>query len=91
MVAVGGAQRESIELFELLDFLQGFRGERGFAFEGVQDDAFEEVAEGHVLLLGDGFEDFEEALFDADAGLDAFDFDGVGLVLHWYQCTKTPG
>jgi hypothetical protein len=36
-------------------------------------------------LLGDGFEDLEEALFDADAGLDAFDFDGrgAGVDLFW--------
>ncbi len=88
-MAVGGAQGESVELFELLDFFEGVRGEGGFAFEGVEDDAFEEVAEGHILLLGDGFEDFEEAFFDADAGLDAIDFDeeaGLGSVM-WYKCT----
>lgn len=77
VVAVGGAQKESVKFFELLDFAQGSRGKRGFAFEGVEDDAFEKVAKGHVLLFGDGFEDFEEALLDADAGLDPLDFDRV--------------
>jgi hypothetical protein len=49
VVAVSGAQGESIELFELLDLFEGLRGEGGFAFEGVEDDAFEKVAEGEVL------------------------------------------
>jgi hypothetical protein len=41
----------------------------------MEDDALQEVAKGHVLLLGDGFEDLEHAFFKADAGLNAFDFD----------------
>jgi hypothetical protein len=49
VVAVNGAQGESVELFELLDLSEGLRGEGGFAFESVEDDAFEEVAEGEVF------------------------------------------
>ena len=75
VVAVNGAQGESVELFELLDLSEGLRGEGGFAFEGVEDDSFEQVAEGHIFLFGDGFQDFEHAFFEADTGLDAFNKD----------------
>jgi len=78
-VAVGSAEGESVEFFELLDFFQGLLGERGFAFEGVEDNAFEQIAEGEVLLLSDRFKDLEDAFFDADAGLYAFDFDGFAV------------
>lgn len=84
-MTVGSPQGEAVEFFELLDGFEGVGREGGFAFEGMKDDAFEEVAEGHVFLLRDSFEDFEEAFFDADAGLDALDFDQGGFgVGHWY-------
>ena len=46
----------------------------------MQNDAFEQVAEGHVFLFGHCFEDFQDALFHANARLDAFDFDGLTLL-----------
>ena len=91
VMAVGGFQGHAVQGFELLDFLQGLRRERRFAFEGVEDDALEQIAEGHVFLLGDGFEDLEHAFFEANAGLDALDFDEWMVLLflcHVYQCTK---
>ena len=36
-------------------------------------DAFEEVAETHVVVLGESLEDFEDALFDPDPRLNALD------------------
>jgi len=89
VVAIGRTQSESIYLFELLDFLQRAGGERGFAFEGVKDNAFEEIAKGHVLHFRYGFEDFEEPLFEAHAGLHALDCDGLGFVLVLHG-TKVP-
>jgi hypothetical protein len=79
-----------INLFEFGYELEGFADERGFAFEGVQHDAFDEVAEGKVVIFGEGFHDFEDALFDADAGLDAFNYIRrlAGSMVHTYQCTK---
>src|SRR4051812_47051454 len=91
VMAVGGFEGHSVEGFELLDFFQGLRGEGSLAFEGVKDDAFEKVAEGHVFLFGNRFEDLEHAFFEADAGLHAFDFDERMVLLfrcHVYQCTK---
>src|SRR5580692_10647156 len=90
-MAIGGFECHAVEGFELLDLLQGLRGERGFAFESVEDDALDQVAQGHVLLLGDGFEDLEHAFFEADASLDAFDFDERMILFflrHLYQCTE---
>ena len=43
------------------------------AVEGMEHDAFEQVAQGHVVILGERLEHFENALFHAHAGLDAFD------------------
>jgi hypothetical protein len=45
------------------------RGEWSFAFEGMQDDTFEQVSEAHVLEFGDGLQDFEQPLLDAHPGL----------------------
>jgi hypothetical protein len=39
----------------------------------VEDDSLEQVAERHVVKFGEGLQYFEQALFDADAGLDPFD------------------
>lgn len=90
-MAVRGFEGHAVEGFELLDLFQGLRREGCFAFEGVKDDALYEIAEGHVFLFGDCFEDLEHALFEANAGLDALDFDERMILLflyHWYQCTK---
>ena len=51
------------------------------AFEGVQDDSFQQVAESHFLQLGDGFEHFQQALFHPDAGLDALNDDWFTILL----------
>jgi hypothetical protein len=47
----------------------------------MEDDAFEQVSERDVLLFGDSFEYFQEALFEAYASLNAFDFDGWAVLL----------
>jgi len=74
-MAVGSRQGETVDLAELLDLPEGFFPEGSFAFEGVQYDAFEKISEAKVFEFGDRFQDFEQVLFDADAGLDAFDED----------------
>ena len=76
VMAIRGLEGHAVERFELLDFLEGLRREGRFAFEGVKDDAFEQIAERHILLFGDGLEDLEHAFFKANAGLDALDFNG---------------
>ncbi len=58
------------------------------AVEGVQHDAFEQVAQGHVVIFGESLEHFEKAFFHADTGLDAFDkelrFIEHGTNVPWY-------
>jgi hypothetical protein len=39
----------------------------------VKDDALEEVSESEVMVLGKGFQHFEDAFFHSDAGLDSLD------------------
>src|SRR6185369_15492900 len=68
---------EPVDLLQAADPLQARLAERHLAVERVQDDAFEQVAEGDVVELGQSLEDFQEALFHPDAGLDALDFDRI--------------
>lgn len=70
----GGVEVEVVELLQVANPLERWAAERAFAVKGVKNDAFEEVAEGEVVVFGEGFEDFQNALLHADAGLDSFDF-----------------
>jgi hypothetical protein len=40
----------------------------------VQDNAFQQVAKRHVSQLRQGLQDFEQAFFDSNAGLDTLNF-----------------
>ncbi len=72
-MARAGIEIESVELFQGLDFMQTGGLKRAFSVEGVEDDAFEEIAESQVVVIGEGAEDFQEAFLHTDAGLHAFD------------------
>src|SRR5688572_9203251 len=98
LVAVARVEVEAIDLFKLPDALQRGALERGLAFEGMQHDALEEVAQGDVVVLGHRLEDLEQAFFELYAGLDALDLD-LGATtnwlllswhLFWYSCTYVP-
>src|SRR6266436_848369 len=62
----------------------------------MQDDALDQVAESHVLVLGERLEHLQDTTFQAHAGLDAFDFEAFGRSGHgylagpWYQGTMVP-
>src|SRR6516165_3815065 len=75
LVAVAGAQRQAVDLLEFCDLDNGFLAERRFAFESVQHDAFEKVAQGEIFQFGKRLQDFQQAFFDANSGLNAFNFD----------------
>lgn len=62
-----------IELLEIADASERRGPKRAFSFENMKDDAFEEVAEGEVMVLGEGFQYLKDALFHPDAGLGSFD------------------
>jgi hypothetical protein len=80
-----------IELLEIADALKRGRSKRAFAIEGVEDDAFEEVAEGEVMVLGEGLQHLEDTFLHPDAGLDSLDLELVlvdGCSFHMYLCTR---
>ncbi len=83
-MAVFSGKGQTVDSFELFDFFQGIPGKRGFTLKTMKHDSLEQISERHIFELGDGFEDFEQPFFEANAGLDAFDFD----VRHWYICTN---
>jgi hypothetical protein len=51
-VAVRGSQFAAVDRFQLPDDIQCGRLKRRFAFKGMQDDPFEQVAQGQVSVLG---------------------------------------
>lgn len=85
-----GIEFEAVKALQFADALEGVALEGALAVEGVEDDAFEEVAESEVVVLGESFEDFEKALFHAHAGLHALNRE-ARVWIHpasiCYQCT----
>src|SRR5690348_3247406 len=66
---------EAVDGSELGDPLQRLGRESLLALEGVEHDALEEIAEGHILVVGKGPQHLEEALLQPDAGLHSLDLD----------------
>jgi hypothetical protein len=57
----------------------------------MEDDAFEEVAEREVMVLGKRFEHFQDALLHTDPGLDSFNLQSMfrdRCAFHVYLCTR---
>ena len=75
VVAIFCGKRQTVDSLELFYFFKAIPGKRGFTFESVKHDPFEEIAEGHVFQRGNGLEDFEQPFFEANTGLNALDFD----------------
>jgi hypothetical protein len=67
------SQREAIDAFERLDLLERGRRERGLSFKAVQNDPFQQIAEGHVELGRERLEDLEQPALQAHSGLGSFD------------------
>jgi hypothetical protein len=93
-VARRGVEVEVVDLPELADLAQRLGRKRRLALERVQHDALEQVAQSHVLVLGDGLEHLEDTALQAHASLDA-GYDDPGSACHgpvhaieWYQCTN---
>src|SRR5690606_21880055 len=70
---IRGRKVQVVDLLQRGDPFQRFSGEGRLALEAVQHHALEQVAEGHVLVLGERLEDLEDPLLHADTGLDALD------------------
>src|ERR1700685_1357321 len=84
-MARAGIEIKVVDVLELGDFPQGRGGERQFAVKGMQDDAFEQIAEGHVFVLGKRLQHLQQAAFDAHAGLNADYFQAFGSMAHEFS------
>jgi hypothetical protein len=51
-VRVRAGAIEVVDLFELSDFLQRFPLEWRLSFENVENDSFQQVAEGYIVIFG---------------------------------------
>src|SRR5580693_4848681 len=65
-----------VKIVKPLQFLYAF--ERGcaewrLAVKGMEHNALQEIAEGHVVVFGKALQNLEKTFLDAYAGLDAFD------------------
>ena len=90
-MACRGVKVEVVELLEIADTLERWWSESAFSIKSMKDDALEEVAEGEVMVLGEGFQHLQDAFFHSDAGLDSLDLE-LGLFdncsFHMYLCTR---
>src|SRR5580704_9379173 len=73
LVRIAGREVEPVDRPQRLDLLQCRRPEGPLALEGVQHDALQEVAEGHVKVGGQRLEHLQQAAFQAYPGLGAGD------------------
>src|SRR6266849_1921560 len=90
-MAVCGPQGQAVDFPELFNLAQGLCGEGRLPLKHMQNDAFQQVTQAHVLQLSHGLEDLEHAFFQSDAGLYAFDFQRVLVINHlvpMYQSNK---
>lgn len=76
---VAGVEREAEDALQFLHAGKRFPTERGFALEGVQDHALEEITQGHVVIVGQRLEDLEHSFFEPNASLDPIDQDPIAL------------
>ena len=85
-MAVGGGQVEPVDLFQAGDPLPRRLPKSALAFESVQHDALQQVAQRHVVVLRKGLQDLQEPLFEPNAGLRSLDFPSCAHVtlLPWY-------
>src|SRR5690348_12064259 len=95
MMTGAGIQFETVELLQFFYPLETLGRKRALSVKGMEHDAFQQVAKGHVVVFRECFEDLEDPLFHAHPGLDALHKD-FGFFSHmlppsaWYQCTKVP-
>src|ERR1700675_1159381 len=73
LVRVAGGEVEAVDRFQRPDLFHGGRRERRLAFEGVQDDALQQVAERQIELRRERLEHLEQAALEAHTGLGAGD------------------
>lgn len=64
-------QLQAIESLELFDLMERPLTKRGLAVKSVQNDPFQQVTQGQIVVRGKPLEHLEQALFHPYAGLHA--------------------
>src|SRR4030095_1210614 len=60
---------QAVELLQVLDPAEGPFAERRLSVEGMQNDPFQQIAQGDVVVLGKSFEHLEDTFFHPYSGL----------------------
>src|SRR5712692_1294846 len=81
---------KTVKLLQLLYSLQRCLIEGTFAIEGVEHNALQEITEGEVVVLREGLQYFQQALFHPNPSLYPLDNEGLIVSRHVYQCTMVP-
>ena len=71
-VACAGVQIETIELFQLLDPAQTGLVKGTLSIKSMENNAFEQITESHIVVVGKGPKYLQQSLFQADSRLHAF-------------------
>jgi hypothetical protein len=71
VVSVDGAQLEAVDPPELANPLEPLGPKRRLALERVEYDAFDDVPQLDLVVLGDCLQHLQNVLLDADSGLNA--------------------
>src|ERR1700678_867834 len=77
---------EFVKPLQLLNSLQRGLVEWRLPIESMQNDALQQIAQRHVVVLSKGLQHFEQALLHAHAGLHSL-YQKLGIIDHMYQCT----
>src|ERR1700734_850808 len=71
-----------VNSFEFADLPQCFCREWGLALEGVEHNAFKQITECHILVVGQRLQHLEESSLHADTRLHTLDLDCLGRFRH---------
>src|SRR5262245_12463942 len=89
-MAVRGVEVEPVDPAELAHPLEALRSERLLALERMENDAFQEIPEGDLVVLGDRLEHFQDSLLHPDTSLHAL-HDSGGSCGGRTSCGSTHG
>ena len=77
-------KKKKIDELLFADLPQCFRRERCLALEGVEHNAFKQIAERHILIIGQRLQHLKESSFHAHSRLHTLDLDLLGRF--WHGC-----
>src|SRR6516165_2269751 len=86
-VGILGAEGGPVDRLQRLHLAERRGRERRLALEGMQHNALEQVAEGHIELGGERLQHLEQTALEAHPGLDT-GYGLHGLMVTLYQCTS---